>query len=61
MTLRKCIFAMKIILNGILHKADHHWNYQQALELLLQGLVHFNQNYARTIMYHLKNRPCIES
>ena len=42
-------------------KKCHHWNYLQASESQVQGLSHFNQNDARTMMYHLKKRPCIES
>jgi len=46
MTQRECIFVLKIILNGVLPEADHHWNYQQARNYA-SGFLHSNQNDAR--------------
>ncbi len=56
MTLRKCIFDSRIILNGVFAKASHHCNYQQAFESQLRRLLHFNQNAPRAL-----NAPVKES
>ena len=56
MTLRKCIFELNNILNG-LSTGGHHWNYHEASELLIQGLLHLNQNETRALKkHHLKYR-----
>ena len=48
MTLRKCIFESRIILNGVtgISCQYHHCNYQQAFEIGLQGLFSFQPECA---------------
>ena len=61
MTLRKCIFVLMIIENGVFELFGATTEIIYKPLSMLRGLLHFNQNCARTIMYHFKNRPCIES
>jgi len=68
MTLRKCIFILMIIENGVFEIFGATTEIIYKPLSMLRGLLHFNQNErseyylsADRQVYHLKNRPCIES
>ena len=62
MTLRKCIFVLMIIENGVfeIFGATTEIIYKP-LNCYFGGFYISTRMNARTIMYHFKNRPCIES
>lgn len=62
MTLRKCIFVLMIIENGVLASGETTTEIiYKPLKCDFGGFYIPTRMNARTIMYHFKNRPCKES
>ena len=61
MTLRKCNFELEQYSERDHPKGVTTEIINKPLNCEFRGFLHLNQNEARAIMHHLKNRPCIES
>lgn len=61
MTLRKCNFELENYSERGIPNGSTTEIINKPLNHQFGGFLHFNQNDARVITHHLKNRPCIES